>query len=74
VAIELAPFWAEPYLERASLYESENDPDRALADLEKALRVPPKAAVRCPAPRQGRPTPPRRESRGLPYWTSGSIL
>jgi len=40
-AIELAPFWAEPYYERALLYESEGDPDRALADLEKAVELAP---------------------------------
>ena len=40
-AIDLAPSWAEPYYERASLYEAGEDLERAVADMEKAVELAP---------------------------------
>jgi tetratricopeptide (TPR) repeat protein/tRNA A-37 threonylcarbamoyl transferase component Bud32 len=40
-AIELAPSWADPYHERALLYEVEENLDRAVADIEKAVELAP---------------------------------
>ncbi len=40
-AIELAPSWAEPFLERARLYLDLDDADKALDDLDKAVELAP---------------------------------
>jgi serine/threonine protein kinase/Tfp pilus assembly protein PilF len=40
-AIELAPFWADPYYERALLHETHGDPASALAYMEKAVELAP---------------------------------
>jgi hypothetical protein len=37
----LAPSWADPYFERALLYEAEGNLEQALADMGKAVELAP---------------------------------